>query len=57
MIDSICRWIARWLPKRLKYFVAMSVCAYATHGKYGTTEVPKLTFMEGIGRYQRDYHL
>lgn len=44
----------RLLPKKLVYFCANEVLAYSTSGKYGTTEVPKITAMECLERYYND---
>jgi len=57
MYNRILCWMVVWLPKRLKYLVAMDVCSYATSGEYSSTVVPELTFMEGIARYGEDHNL
>lgn len=49
------RWLAHRLPKRLQYFVAIDVMAYATCGKYHDTNVADLTAMEAIRRFEKDH--
>lgn len=53
---TIKRWLklVQLLPKKLNYFCAMNVLAYATQGKYGGTEVPGITAMLAIKRYGDD---
>ena len=46
--------IAGWLPKRLVYFCALRLMAYATSGQYGDTEVPALTGMDALARWTKD---
>ncbi len=50
-------WLVDRLPKKLVYFCFMKVMVYATTGKYGTTEVPKLTGMEAVKRYGEGYKI
>lgn len=50
-------WIVDKLPRTLVYFCFMKVAAFATTGKYGTTEVPKLTALNAIGRYSDEYKI
>lgn len=49
--------IVRMLPKKLRYWAAIDVGAYATTGKYGNTVVPNLTLMDAIDRYGKDHNL
>ena len=54
--DNFMHFLARKiLPKRLVYFCAITVGAYATTGKYSNTVVPDITFMEVIKRYGVDH--
>lgn len=48
-------WFVGLLPKRLVYFAAIRLGAYATTGKYGSTIVPELGFMDAIGRWGKDF--
>lgn len=45
-------WFAWKMPKWLVYFCSIRMIANATTGKYSNTEVPKLTAMEALERYQ-----
>ena len=52
MIDKFWQWLAFRLPRRLAYWAAIRVGAYATSGpQYGTTVVPELTYMEALRRW------
>jgi hypothetical protein len=44
-------WIAWRLPRPLVMWAAYRVGAHATQGQYGSTEVPKLTFMDAMARW------
>jgi len=44
-------WLARKVPWKLAYFVAVRVVAFASTGKYGTTVVPNLSAIESIKRF------
>lgn len=45
-------WFVWKLPKKLVYFCAIRVVSYATTGKYSNTEVPALTAMDAIQRWE-----
>jgi len=49
--------LIKFIPKRLKYFIAIDVIAYATTGKYSNTVVPELTAMDAIQRYGDDHNI
>ncbi len=46
-------WWAWRLPKKLVYFAAIRLVAFATQGEYGNTVVSELPAMEAIGRWER----
>lgn len=50
--DKLMMHLAWVLPRRLVYWCAMRVGAYATQGKYGTQEVPALLFMDAMKRWE-----
>ncbi len=56
-IEKLTRWIAHRLPKKLKMWVYFDVLAHSTTGRYGKTVVPKLTAMDAIDRYMKDFEL
>lgn len=43
--------IAWALPKRIAYWCAMRVGANATQGQYSSQEVPALSFMDAVRRW------
>ncbi len=51
MIEKLSMLIAFKLPKRVVYWAAIRLMAYATCGKYGDTVVPELTGMEALKRW------
>ena len=51
MKEKIWTFIAWHLPRKLVMWCAIRLGAYATQGKYGTTIVPELTFMDAIKRW------
>lgn len=51
LADRAFRHLAWKLPRRLVMWCAYRVGAYATQGKYGSTEVPTLTFMDVMKRW------
>ena len=55
--DKINQTLAWWLPKRIAYWAAIRVAAYATTGKYGNTIVPDLAAMDAIKRFGDDHQL
>lgn len=50
---KIARFVANLLPKRVVYFAAIRLGAYATSGKYGDTLVPELPLMDALGRWEK----
>ena len=48
------QWLSHRLPKKLRYFTAIDVFAYATCGKYGSTNATDITAMEAIRRFEKD---
>ena len=51
-MDKIWSWLSFRIPRKLAYFAAIRVGANATQGKWGTTEVPALTFMDALERWE-----
>ena len=51
---KIYNWVIDVLPDWVKYYCAIQVGAHATTGKYGDTEVPKVTFMTVMERWRKD---
>jgi hypothetical protein len=51
MSEKLIMWLVWKLPRKLVYWCAIRVGAHATTGKYGTTEPPKLLFMDAIKRW------
>ena len=51
-MDRLIRWIVWKLPRRIVYWSALRLGAYATQGKYSNQEVPALTFMDAIDRWK-----
>ena len=45
-------WLAWKLPRKLVYWCALRVCAYATQGYYSETYVPELTAMDALKRWE-----
>jgi len=54
MVEKILFWLAWRLPKKLVYFAAMRLIAFATQGEYGNTVVSELTAMDAVGRWEHD---
>lgn len=50
--DTWWLFIARRLPRPLQYWCAIRVGAHATQGKYGSTIVTDLKFMEALERWE-----
>lgn len=50
-LNSLWIWLSWRLPRKLVYWCAIRVGAEATTGKYGSQEVPALTFMDAIDRW------
>lgn len=52
MTDKLLCWIAKHLvPRRLAYWCAIRVGAFATQGPYSSQIVPELTFMDALKRF------
>jgi hypothetical protein len=51
--DTWWHWIARHLPRPLQYWCAIRVGGHATTGRYGSTVVPELRFMEALERWDK----
>ncbi len=52
MTEKILIWIAWRLPKTLVRWCGFRIGAHATQGKYGTTIVPELGFMDAMKRWE-----
>ena len=48
--DNLAHWLARRLPKRLRYWVAIDMAAIATSGDYGMDSPTDLTVIELLKR-------
>ena len=51
--DDTALWIARRLPRWLRYWAVIDAVAEVTTGKYGNTIVPDLRAMEVLDRIRR----
>ena len=49
--DKLMLWTAHRLPRWLVRWAAVRLGAHATTGKYGSTIVPELTFMDALKRW------
>ena len=49
---KVSRWIAWRLPKKVVYWAAIRLIAYATSGRYGNTVVPELGAMDALKRWE-----
>jgi hypothetical protein len=52
VIDKLIMWIVWRMPKRVVYWCAIRVGAYATQGRYSKQNVPSLLFMDALQRWQ-----
>ena len=52
VMDDIKYWIAWRMPRWLVYYCSVRMIANATTGQYGKTEVPRLTAMDALGRWE-----
>ena len=52
--DKCWMWLAWRLPKRLVYFAAIRLGAHATGGEYSRQNVPELTVLDAIKRWDID---
>ena len=56
MIEKIIIWIVWRLPRSIVYWSAIRVMAHATTGQHGDTEVPALTGMDALKRWEEGNH-
>lgn len=54
MTDRIWLHLARLIPRRLRYWVMIVCGAEVTTGKWSSTVVPELTFMDALERLNHD---
>jgi hypothetical protein len=52
MKESIWQKIAHMLPRKLVYFCAIRLMAHATQGKWSSQNVPELTAMDALERWE-----
>jgi len=52
IIEKLMLWFVWRLPKTLIMWCGIRIGAHATTGKYGTTLVPDLTFMDAMKRWE-----
>ena len=52
MKDRWAKRLAWLLPRRLVYWCAIRIMANATTGKYGNQDVPALTAMDALQRWE-----
>lgn len=52
--DTLPLKIAWMLPKRIAYWAAIRVGAYATTGEYSKQIVPELLFVDSLKRWEQD---
>jgi hypothetical protein len=50
--EKLAMRLAWLLPRWVAYWAAIRVGAHATQGKWGSTEVPALPFMEALKRWE-----
>lgn len=55
--DKFWMFIAWNLPRKLVLWAAVRLIAHATTGKYGNTEVPLLTAMEALKRWDEEVEI
>ena len=53
--DGLARFIASKLPARIKKWAFVQVMVYATTGPYSNTEVPALTGMDALCRFEKGH--
>jgi len=53
-LDRFLQWIAWKLPRRLVMWCAIRLIAHATQGAFGNQEVPELTAMDALSRWDGD---
>lgn len=49
-------WLADRLPRKLVYAAAIRMFVHATTGEYDTQEVPSVTIMEALDRWEKGIH-
>jgi hypothetical protein len=49
--ERVPQQISRWLPRKIVMQCAIRVGAHATVGKYGSTNVTELLFMDALNRW------
>jgi hypothetical protein len=49
--DSVWRWLAWMLPRKLVYWAAIRLMGHATMGQYGETDPNDLPVMEALHRW------
>ena len=54
MSDKLWQWLAWKLPRRLVYFAAIRLGAYATTEKHSDVVVPEMRFMDAIKWWEDD---
>jgi len=55
--DKAWLWIARRMPHQLVMWCTVVLGAHAITGKYENTVVPELTFMDALGRWEKDHRI
>jgi len=53
MIDRFWWWLAWRLPRRLAYLTTVRVATNATQGEWSKQEVPALTAMDALRRWEK----
>lgn len=51
--ENVKLWIAKRMPDWLIYWCAIVLGTHATCGKYGSTVVPELKFMDALERWEK----
>ena len=51
-VEKVWMWIAWRLPHQLVKWTAIRLIAYATQGKYGSQNVPELSAMDALKRWE-----
>lgn len=51
IVETICIWIAWRLPKTLVMWCGYRIGAHATSGEYAPTDVPGVSFMDAMKRW------
>ena len=49
--------ISRIIPRKIVYYCAINLMAYATTGKYSGTVVPELSGMDAVKRFGDDHNI